>query len=126
LPEGNGPNKAIALGFLEAIVSGDISRIEALLDPAANWWVQGWGMIERDAFLESLLRTIARSSGRKMSILSVTAEGDRVAVAAEGEFLLPEGAYCNSYHYLFTIADGRVILGREYLDTRIAARFFPP
>ena len=49
---------------------------------------------------------------------------DVVAVAAQGEFLFPEGAYRNSYHYLFTIAGGRIVSGREYLDTQIAARFY--
>jgi ketosteroid isomerase-like protein len=119
-----GANKAIAIGLLEAIVAGDISRIESLIDPAANWWVQGWGALDRTSFVASLLRTIARSSERKMDILYATAEEDRVAIAAEGEFLFPEGAYCNSYHFLFTVANGRVIGGREYMDTKIASRFF--
>ena len=117
-------NKAIAIGLVEAIVAGDVARIEALIDPAASWWVQGWGALDRASFVTSLLRTIARSSARKMDILYATAEEDRVAIAAQGEFLFPEGAYCNSYHYLFTVADGRVVAGREYLDTAIAARFF--
>jgi ketosteroid isomerase-like protein len=59
-----------------------------------------------------------------MKILFVTAEEDRVAVAAEGRFGFAEGDYCNTYHYLFTISDGRVIAGREYLDTVVATRFF--
>jgi ketosteroid isomerase-like protein len=117
-------NKVIALRFLEAIVAGEGSRVEDLVDPAANWWVQGWGALDRNSFVTSLLGTIKRSSVRKMEILYVTAEEDRVAIAAQGEFLFPEGAYCNSYHFLFTVANGRLIAGREYMDTMIAARFF--
>jgi ketosteroid isomerase-like protein len=76
--------------------------------------------------VSSLCGTIRRSSARKMEILFVTAEEDRVAVAAEGEFLFEEGAYRNTYHYLFTIGCGRITAGREYLDTSVAARFFAP
>jgi ketosteroid isomerase-like protein len=122
----NEASKAVALGFLEAIVAGDAARLEALLDPAATWWVQGWGSVDRDKFLTSLLATVARASARRMDIIAVTAEEDRVAVAAEGEFLFAEGAYRNTYHYLFTVAGGRLIAGREYLDTTIAARFYAP
>jgi uncharacterized protein len=117
-------NKAIAVGFLQAIVAGDVARIEALIDSKATWWVQGWGTLDRNSFVASLRGTIDRSSVRKMEILYATAEEDRVAIAAQGEFLFAEGAYCNSYHYLFTVANGRLIAGREYMDTRIAARFF--
>ena len=117
-------NKAVALSFLEAIAAGDLARIDDLLDPRLQWWVQGWGDVDRDRFVPSLGQTITRASARKMDVLFITAEDDRVAVAAQGEFLFPEGAYRNSYHYLFTIAGGRIDSGREYLDTQIAARFY--
>jgi hypothetical protein len=117
-------NKAVALSFLEAIAAGNLARIDDLLDPKLQWWVQGWGFVDRDRFVPSLGQTITRASARKIDVPFVTAEDDRVAVAAQGEFLFPEGAYSNNYHYLFTIADGRIVSGREYLDTQIAARFY--
>lgn len=117
-------NRQVALDFLAAIVSGDIARLDALLHPDCTWWVQGWGTMPRDRFLASLASTIARAPTRRMEIVLVTAEEDRVAVVAEGSFAFPEGTYANSYHYLFRIEAGRISTGREYLDTRIAAAFF--
>jgi uncharacterized protein len=117
-------NKAVALEFLEAIAAGDTLRIQQLVDPDLRWWVQGWGAMDGGAFLASLFTTIARASIRKMTVLFVTAEENRVAVAAEGEFVFPEGTYSNTYHYLFTVANGKLVTGREYLDTTVAARFF--
>jgi ketosteroid isomerase-like protein len=117
-------NKAIATGFLKAIVAGDEAKVQDLIDPQAKWWVQGWGALDRQSFVTSLLATIARSSTRKMDVMFVTAEDDRVAIAAEGEFVFDEGAYRNTYHFLFTVANGKLVAGREYMDTAVAARFF--
>lgn len=117
-------NKRVATGFLAAIVAGDVAQCGVLLAPAARWWVQGWGEMPGSAFLASLAGTIARSSSRAITTGHVTAEADRVAVQAQGEFTFPEGVYANSYHYLFEIADGRITHGFEYLDTSIAAAFF--
>ena len=119
-------NRAIATGFLEAIVAGDIARCTALLHADAEWWVQGWGEMPGAAFLAGLAGTIARSSARTLRIGLVTAEDDRVAVQAEGAFVFAEGTYANSYHYLFEIAGGRIAKGHEYLDTQVAAAFFAP
>jgi len=117
-------NRTIALDFLDAIVGGDIDRCAALLHPDAAWWVQGWGNNSGANFLHSLSLTIARSSSRVFRIGLVTAQDDRVAVQAEGIFAFAEGAYANSYHYLFEIVDRRIRKGYEYLDTQIAAAFF--
>lgn len=113
--------------FLDAIVAGDLDALDALLAPTATWWVQGWGMLERDALLRGLSGTIGRSSERAVTILRTTVEGDRAAIEAEGRFSFAEGPYCNSYVYIFTIdAAGRIAEGKEYLDTAVAARFYTP
>jgi ketosteroid isomerase-like protein len=117
-------NKAVAIAFLEAIAAGDGDVCAALIHPEATWWIQGWGDMAGADFLVSLRETIGRSSSRAMTITGVTAEADRVAVQARGEFRFPEGVYANSYHYLFRIADGQIFAGFEYLDTAIASRFF--
>lgn len=117
-------NRAIATGLLAAIASGDLDRIGALLHPEAEWWVQGHGTLPRDQFLESLAGTIERAATRVLDVHSVTAQDDRVAVEASGRFAFAEGDYCNSYVYLFRIADGLIVHGCEYLDTQVAARFF--
>jgi ketosteroid isomerase-like protein len=115
----------VGRAFLDAIVAGDLDALDALLAPTATWWVQGWGMLDRGALLRGLSGTIGRSSERAVTIFRTTAEGDRVAIEAEGHFSFAEGPYCNNYVYIFTIdAQGRIAKGKEYLDTAVAARFY--
>lgn len=117
----------VGRAFLDAIVAGDLDAIDALLAPTVTWWVQGWGMLDRHALLQGLSGTIARSSERAIAIHRMTAQQDRVAIEAEGQFRFAEGSYCNSYVYIVVIdALGRIIEGREYLDTAVAARFYAP
>lgn len=115
----------VGRAFLDAIVAGDLDALDSLLAPNATWWVQGWGMLDRDALLRGLSGTIGRSGERAMTILRTTAQGDRVAIEAEGRFSFAEGPYCNSYVYIFTIdSQSRIAEGKEYLDTTVAARFY--
>jgi len=119
-------NKASALNFFDAIVEGDAVALDSLLHPQARWWVQGWGDLSRSAFLDSLGQTIRRARTRVFTVLTLTAEDDRVAVEAKSSFEFPEGTYQNTYHFLFRISGGRIVEGKEYLDTMVAARFFAP
>jgi len=119
-------NKAVARSFFEAIVAGDTVAIDALVHPQAHWWVQGWGDLSRMAFLNGLGQTIARARTRRYAVVTLTAEQDRVAVEATASFEFPEGTYQNTYHFLFRMSDGRIVEGKEYLDTTVAARFYPP
>jgi|GEM_PF-3535896 len=115
----------IALAFLDAIVRGDLPTLDALLGPTATWWVQGWGELDRASLLAGLQGTISRSTERRMDIARTTAEADRVAIEAQGSFTFAEGVYANSYVYIIvTDEDGRIVEGREYLDTAVAAQFY--
>jgi uncharacterized protein len=122
--EGLEQNKLIARALLGAIAVGDHEAIERLLHPQLRWWVLGFGEFDRASFIASLSATIARSSRRTLTVLGITAEGDRVAVEAVGEFQMATTVYANTYHYLFVLDSGRIRLGKEYLDTREAARVF--
>lgn len=119
-------NTAVALAFLKAIADGDLAAIEGLLAPGAKWWALGRGDRERDEFIGLLSGALLPASARKMEVVGVTAEGDRVAVEAEGEFIFPHGAYRNTYHYLFQVQGGRIVYGKEYMDTAVAREFFSP
>lgn len=128
MPHASHDVSAAATGraFLAAIAAGDLATIDALLAPGATWWVQGWGMLGRDALVTGLAGTIGRSTARSIEILRMTAEADRVAIEAVGEFVLAEGVYANSYVYMIVVdGDGRIVEGKEYLDTAVAARFYP-
>ncbi len=114
-----------ALAFLDAIVAGDLATLDGLLAPDATWWVQGWGTLDRAALMAGLRGTISRSSKRAMEITRTTAECDRVAIEAQGAFTFAEGVYANSYVYMVVIdVAGRIVEGREYLDTAVAAQFY--
>src|SRR3546814_20882325 len=61
---------------------------------------------------------------RSLEIISMTAEGDRVAYEAKGEMVFPDRVYSNSYHNLLVIRDGLIVEGREYMDTMAVAKAF--
>ncbi|HKZ72625.1 MAG TPA: nuclear transport factor 2 family protein [Steroidobacteraceae bacterium] len=72
-----------------------------------------------------LVRT---TDGLKMTVKSLIAEGDKVAVEFESYGPLRNGrVYNNEYHGLFTLRDDRICAVREYLDTQhVFATFFQP
>lgn len=111
-------NKQVASAFLRAIEAGDEPALETLLAPSFHWWVAGWGERSRADLLVALSRTMAAFPSRRLSTTGITAEGERVAVEAEGRFERPGLLYCNTYHYLFIVRDGLITSGREYFDVR--------
>ena len=119
-------NKQVAAAFLKAIEDGDEAALAALLSPSFTWWVARWGDRSRAEFLAAVTRTMRGFAERRITTTGVTAEGERVAVEAEGHFERPGLVYRNTYHYLFIVRDGRVAGGREYFDTSAAAAAFGP
>jgi ketosteroid isomerase-like protein len=119
-------NPDVARAFLRAIEAGDVPSLDALLDPAFHWWVAAYGERTRAAFLEGVTRTVRSFEQRQVMVTGITAEGERVAVEAEGRFERPGLVYRNSYHYLFIVRDGRIVSGKEYFDTAAAAAAFGP
>jgi len=56
------------------------------------------------------------------------AEGNEVAVEAESFATMTNGrVYANRYHFLFEVADGKILRIKEYMDTMHAwETFFKP
>ncbi|MDB5885901.1 MAG: hypothetical protein JWR74_2072 [Polaromonas sp.] len=119
-------SQQVAAAFLQAIEDGNAADLESLLAPTFHWWVAGWGERSRTELLAALSRTMAAFPSRRLAVKGVTAEGERVAVEAEGRFERPGLLYCNTYHYLFIVRDGRIASGREYFDTAAAGAAFGP
>jgi ketosteroid isomerase-like protein len=119
-------NTQVATAFLQAIEDGDEAGLDALLAPSFTWWVAHWGDKSRTRFFEAVTRTMRGFDERRMVVTAITAEGERVAVQAEGRFERPGLVYRNSYHYLFIVRNGLVASGREYFDTIAAAAAFTP
>lgn len=119
-------NKQVAAAFLTAIEDGDAPALAALLSPSFTWWVARWGDRTRAEFLDAVARTMKGFEQRRITTTGVTAEGERVAVEADGHFERPGLVYRNTYHYLFIVRDGLIAGGREHFDTAAAAAAFGP
>jgi len=114
-------NRATALKLVASLGGGapDLS----LMTPDAVWWAPGRGSFGSDAFL-GVAGSFAGMFKRPsiLTVLGVTAEGDRVAIEAEGYAELTNGKiYRNRYHYLFVFRDGLVCQAKLYNDTAHAA-----
>lgn len=117
-------NRQIVRRFLGAVEAGDLPTIEALQAPECTWWVLGAGEMSRDAYTEAVKGMLLTASSRKVEIIGLVAEGDRVAAEVRSEMHFGERVYANEYHDLFVIRDGCIVHGREYFDTSKVAEFF--
>ena len=111
--------------FFSAFSRGEIDQVLARMTDDATWWVSGRipGMsgTNSKAELGELLRQVKpiyKAGALKITPTSMTVEGDRVAVEAEGYAeLVSGGVYANQYHFLIELAGGQVRRVREYSDT---------
>jgi uncharacterized protein len=117
------PNKTIVRRYLEAVEAGDADTCDALHARDATWWVLGGGEMSREIFIDAVRGMVAGTSYRKVTIHSMIAESDKVAVEIESEMHFGENIYRNLYHDLFVIRDGLIVHGREYLDTKVVSEF---
>jgi ketosteroid isomerase-like protein len=119
-------NKRIARDFLDALSSGDPQRILASYTDDATVWTAGSlpfsGLHARDEVVglcEGLLGAFPQ--GLEFTVKAMTAEGERVAIEAEGLGTHASGkVYHQRYHFLLVIREGKVAEMREYFDTELA------
>jgi uncharacterized protein len=119
-------NRKVALQFVENLSTGDIDGALDLIDEDVTWWLAGKpdqfeiaGTKTKAQFAE-MLETIGTGmpNGIRLTVTGVTAEGDRVAVEMDAVGTSVIGLeYRNQYHDLLEIRDGKIVAGREYLDT---------
>ena len=118
-------NRQVALRVVNAVGSGDKETVASLLHPELDWWLNGIGHLDKEQFLGSLDMLASAKSGG-FTIMSTTAEGDRVAVEMAGHFEYEDGrVYENNYCELMTLRDGLVYRVHAFFDTNAAARVFP-
>ncbi len=121
-------NKQLARDFMDAMSSGEAERILALYSDDVSVWTAGSlpfsGLHDRSevaALCKGLLG--AFPEGLQFSIQSMTAEGERVAVEAEGLGTHANGkVYHQRYHFLLIIRDGKIVHMKEYFDTELTRR----
>ena len=122
-------NKATARRLFERFTASDISGVMALMTDDATWRIPGkkeltptagvYGREKIERLFHRMLEGL--QAGLKMSVTSMIAEGDKVAVEALSEGDLRNGRrYRQEYHFLLEFRDGKISAVREYLDTQHA------
>lgn len=120
-------NKRLAQQFIDRLSANDIAGALDLMTDDATWWIAGKpdhlpaaGLYSK-AKIARLLRNMVGQlpEGLKMTVKSLVAEGDRVAMEAESYGKLQNGrVYQQEYHFLLTAHEGRIKAIKEYLDTQ--------
>lgn len=125
-------NKAIVARFFEIFSSGNVPALLDAMADDSSWWVSGrlegmsgrYGKATFGPLVEGA-KAIYRDGVLRITPSSMIAEGDRVAVEAEGYAQLTDGRVYNpQYHFLVTVRDGKVWEVREYMDTLHAKDIF--
>lgn len=125
-------NKDIARKFLESLGAGDIDTVKTLITEDIVADCKGTSLLSgtrghADVIGAGDIFKQITKAGLRFEILSMTAEGERVSVEAQGHSELVTGvAYNNQYHFLFFIRDGRICRMNEYIDTKLADATLAP
>ncbi|MCB2076777.1 MAG: nuclear transport factor 2 family protein [Novosphingobium sp.] len=117
-------NKAVAREFIEATFARDSDRVAAVLADGMTYTIGGlhprfrrvW---TRPDWCRYLDLPTPFEKPLELSIHSIIAEGDSVALEAEshGVIAASGAVYNNHYHFHFEIRDGLIRRIREYMDT---------
>ena len=118
-------NKETCRRFLNHLAQLDIPAALDCVTDDVIWWVQGdWPNGNEHygkAGITQLFDHVKAILTGKLTFEfgAFTAEADRVAVEMHSHAVFRNGkTYNNTYHYLFTIREGRIAMGKEYLDTK--------
>lgn len=120
-------NKALASEFLGRFSANDLAGVMASFTDDATWWIPGRreqiptaGQHDRKR-IERVFAAMADAmkGGLAMTVKSMIAEGDEVAVEAQSRGELKNGrVYEQQYHFRMRFRDGKLCEVREYLDTQ--------
>lgn len=129
-------NKQTARRFIECFNTNDVAGALEMMTDDATWWIAGKpehlpaaGTYDKPKAAQLLRNLISQlSNGMTMTVKSLIAEGDRVAIEAESYGELRNGrVYHQQYHFLLTVRDGKISGIKEYLDTQhVYAVWFQP
>jgi len=130
-------NKQLAREFFTCFTTGDIAGALARMTDDATWWLPGKpGQLpiigvqtkEQMARLFQAMTSQLENGRLPMTVKSIIAEGDQVALQAESHGQLRNGrVYDQEYHFALTFRDDKVAAVREYLDTQhVFASWFAP
>jgi len=127
--------KQVVATYLATFSRGDVDGLLAAMTDDASWWVSGSlegmsGTYEKAPFGELLRGATAlyEEGALRITPTSMIAEGNHVAVEAEGYATMKNGRiYRPRYHLLIEVEGDKVRRVREYMDTMHAwDTFFRP
>lgn len=116
-------NKRVVLQFMEAMGTNNAALAAPCLADDACAIAKGYGKFAGRREADTMIGMIEAfnaliPSGLRFTIVSVIADGDRVAVEAEGNAQTSAGtAYRNQYCFVFTLAGGKIRQVNEYFCT---------
>ncbi len=128
MPNNSDANRAAITLAFEGLRTGDPDRFIALFHENMAWDVRGssgWSRsaVGREAVMEQIAGPLfSRLDGPYLNIPEwIIADGDKVVVTARGDATTVEGrSYVNDYCFIFTMAEGKIVAVREYMDGTIA------
>jgi ketosteroid isomerase-like protein len=121
-------NKQLLQQIFAALASGDARPYVAAMADDFRWIIngssrwsktyQGKAAVVNELF--PILRAIMVDRIRTLAYRFI-ADGDHVVVQARGDNVTRAGKpYRNSYCFVFTLKDGKLVEGIEYMDTDLA------
>lgn len=125
-------NKALAMKFIEALGRLDMEEFldcmseDVMFETPGQFPAAGIKTKAEVAQEFPAMKHIL-PNGLKFTILTVTAEDDRVHVELTGQSKTRDGDdYNNRYHYAFVIRDGKVCSFRDYMDSDLVMKVLIP
>lgn len=125
-------NKEVVLRFIQAMGTNDPATAATCLAPDAFTLAKGFSKFAGVRKYDTIVGMIGAFSelmptGLRLTVQSMTAEGDRVVAEAEGDAVTAEGKpYRNQYCFVFTLSDGKIRQVNEYFCGLLAEEVLWP
>jgi ketosteroid isomerase-like protein len=117
-------NKALILSYIQACDRGDMAKVDAIVSPAATWWILGRRDFDRTTMMGINRGRYPPGVSRESTILGMAADGDRVAAEYETVTTVNGAKFYNVFHHLFVVREGTIAAVQEFLDPPPLAKPF--
>ncbi len=115
--------KTVVASFFENISQGKMDEAFTLVADDVKWWVPEElpfsGTKNKQEYF-AIVNRIQQGfpTGFKLVLKDATIEGNKVAAEVESEGTHKNGKqYCNKYHFLIVVENGKFISVKEYMNT---------
>jgi uncharacterized protein len=123
-------NRQLLHAVFAAMAEGDTGPFAAAMAENFSWrfagewsWVRDWGATKLETQANLLAPLMRQFASYTATAHEIIADGDRVVVLASADATTVSGErYPQSYCYVFTLANGRLLDVVEYCDTALVER----